>query len=83
LFEVRKNKRHIAKLPSGQLGSDAIYEVVVYNDLTSALCVLVKSLKGQCKQGFGGVSEWPKEHAWKVCIPQGIEGSNPSPTAII
>jgi len=24
------------------------------------------------------VSEWLKEHAWKVCIPQkGIEGSNP------
>ncbi len=31
----------------------------------------------------GQVSEWPKEHAWKVCIPQGIEGSNPSLTAII
>jgi hypothetical protein len=30
----------------------------------------------------GQVSEWPKEHAWKVCIPQGIEGSNPSLTAI-
>ena len=28
------------------------------------------------------MSEWPKEHAWKVCIPQGIEGSNPSLTAI-
>ena|GEM_PF-1318015 len=24
------------------------------------------------------VSEWSKEHAWKVCIPlKGIEGSNP------
>lgn len=24
------------------------------------------------------MSEWPKEHAWKVCIPQkGIKGSNP------
>jgi hypothetical protein len=24
------------------------------------------------------VSEWLKEHAWKVCIPlKGIEGSNP------
>jgi hypothetical protein len=30
----------------------------------------------------GQVSEWPKEHAWKACIPQGIEGSNPSLTAI-
>jgi hypothetical protein len=28
------------------------------------------------------VSEWLKEHAWKVCIPQkGIEGSNPSLSA--
>ena len=30
----------------------------------------------------GEMSEWPKEHAWKVCIPQGIEGSTPSLTAI-
>ncbi len=30
----------------------------------------------------GEVSEWSKEHAWKVCIPQkGIEGSNPSLSA--
>ena len=30
----------------------------------------------------GEVSEWLKEHAWKVCIPQkGIEGSNPSLSA--
>lgn len=33
-------------------------------------------------KSFGELSEWPKEHAWKVCIPQGIEGSNPSLTAI-
>ncbi|ACS93538.1 conserved hypothetical protein [Teredinibacter turnerae T7901] len=31
----------------------------------------------------GEVSEWSKEHAWKVCMSQGIEGSNPSLTAII
>jgi hypothetical protein len=31
---------------------------------------------------YGEVSEWSKEHAWKVCIPQkGIEGSNPSLSA--
>ena len=31
----------------------------------------------------GEVSEWSKEHAWKVCIPQkGIEGSNPFLSAI-
>ena len=27
------------------------------------------------------MSEWLKEHAWKVCIRQRIEGSNPSLTA--
>ena len=32
-------------------------------------------------QKFGEVSEWLKEHAWKVCIRQRIEGSNPSLTA--
>ncbi len=31
---------------------------------------------------FRELSEWSKEHAWKVCIPQkGIEGSNPSLSA--
>jgi hypothetical protein len=31
---------------------------------------------------YGEVSEWSKEHAWKVCILQkGIEGSNPSLSA--
>ncbi len=37
------------------------------------------------KQGIknGEVSEWLKEHAWKVCIRQRIEGSNPSLTAIL
>ena len=30
----------------------------------------------------GGVSEWLKEHAWKVCIGQKpIAGSNPAPSA--
>ena len=30
------------------------------------------------KQSYREVSEWLKEHAWKVCIPlKGIEGSNP------
>ena len=31
---------------------------------------------------IGEVSEWSKEHAWKACIRQRIEGSNPSLTAI-
>ena len=30
----------------------------------------------------GEVSEWSKEHAWKACVPQGTEGSNPSLSAI-
>ena len=33
------------------------------------------------KQNFGEMSEWSKEHAWKVCMSKGIEGSNPSLTA--
>ena len=36
----------------------------------------------RCWQQCGEVSEWLKEHAWKVCIRQRIEGSNPSLTAI-
>ena len=35
------------------------------------------------KKELGEVSEWSKEHAWKVCVSQGTEGSNPSLTAII
>ncbi len=31
----------------------------------------------------GEVSEWSKEHAWKVCIRKRIEGSNPSLSAIL
>ena len=34
------------------------------------------------KKELGEVSEWSKEHAWKVCVSQGTEGSNPSLTAI-
>ncbi len=30
---------------------------------------------------FGEVSERSKEHAWKVCVPHGTEGSNPSLSA--
>ena len=33
---------------------------------------------------LGDLSEWLKEHAWKVCIPlKGIEGSNPSVSATL
>ena len=28
------------------------------------------------------MAEWLKAHAWKACIPQGIQGSNPCLSAI-
>jgi hypothetical protein len=34
-----------------------------------------------CALFQGEVSEWPIEHAWKACLPQGNEGSNPSLSA--
>ena len=37
--------------------------------------------RGSAAKQYGEVSEWLKEHAWKVCIRQRIEGSNPSLTA--
>ncbi len=37
---------------------------------------------GQAAKQYGEVSEWLKEHAWKVCIRQRIGGSNPPLTAI-
>ena len=33
--------------------------------------------------GRGEMAEWLKAHAWKACIPQGIQGSNPCLSAII
>jgi hypothetical protein len=30
----------------------------------------------------GQMAEWLKAHAWKACIPQGIQGSNPCLSAI-
>ena len=30
----------------------------------------------------GEMSEWPNEHAWKACVQQCTEGSNPSLSAI-
>ena len=38
---------------------------------------------GPERKQYGEVSEWPKEHAWKVCIRKRIEGSNPSLTATL
>ena len=42
-----------------------------------------RSAKPCAKIGaHGEVAEWSKAHAWKVCIRQRIEGSNPSLSAI-
>src|SRR5947209_15095128 len=30
----------------------------------------------------GWVAEWSNAHAWKACLPQGNQGSNPCPSAI-
>ena len=38
--------------------------------------------RGVASKQCGEVSEWLKEHAWKVCIRQRIGGSNPPLTAI-
>ena len=47
--------------------------------------MLDSRLRGNDRHQFseqsGEVSEWLKEHAWKVCIRQRIEGSNPSLSA--
>ena len=45
-------------------------------------CEKVTSSRLNKSSKNGEVSEWLKEHAWKVCIRQRIEGSNPSLTAI-
>ena len=42
---------------------------------------MLKATKLKSAHSLGEVSERPKEHAWKVCIPHGIEGSNPSLSA--
>ena len=41
---------------------------------TRVPCGIMRALNGE-------VAEWSKAHAWKVCIRQRIEGSNPSLTA--
>ena len=32
---------------------------------------------------FGWVPERSIGHAWKACVPQGTEGSNPSPSVLL
>src|ERR1700722_9340153 len=41
-------------------------------------CVRFKKAHKCC----GEMAEWLKAHAWKACIPQGIQGSNPCLSAI-
>src|ERR1700743_554491 len=43
----------------------------------------VKFLRKVCSTPCSGeMAEWLKAHAWKACIPQGIQGSNPCLSAI-
>ncbi len=42
----------------------------------------LRDVKYISNKQYGEMSERLKEHAWKVCIRQRIEGSNPSLTAI-
>jgi hypothetical protein len=52
-----------------------------YKDIYFSFANSLKKRRCDFKE-TGEVSEWSKEHAWKVCIPQkGIEGSNPSLSA--
>ena len=37
---------------------------------------------GRSSKQHGEMAEWLKAHAWKACIPQGIQGSNPCLSAI-
>jgi hypothetical protein len=34
-------------------------------------------------QRLGEMAEWLKAHAWKACVPQGTQGSNPCLSAIL
>lgn len=45
-------------------------------------CVILTRFFTGWKKASGEMSEWFKEHAWKVCILQkGIAGSNPALSA--
>ncbi len=39
-------------------------------------------LQSESQVRAGEMAEWLKAHAWKACIPQGIQGSNPCLSAI-
>ena len=42
----------------------------------------LQAFGGKETKSFGEMSEWLKEHAWKVCVRKRTEGSNPSLSAI-
>src|SRR5450755_3960523 len=46
--------------------------------LTFALLLMIK---GTRRKLHGWVAEWSNAHAWKACLPQGNQGSNPCPSA--
>src|SRR5450432_3885552 len=53
-----------------------------------ARALLVRAHRGRFQEPSQGscvageVSEWPKEHDWKSCVPKGTEGSNPSLSSV-
>ncbi len=61
----------------GTGGSNPPLSVFFYNELF-AQKLFVNNLTFKLLKKNGRVSEWSKEHAWKVCVSQGTEGSNPS-----
>ena len=48
-----------------------------------ATVVNLSILRYQHYSAYGWVAEWSIAHAWKACIPKGIGGSNPPPSASI
>ncbi len=52
------------------------------NHYFSALSLAKATLNSyNWRASFGGMAEWLKAHAWKACLPNGNEGSNPSPSS--
>ena len=49
----------------------------------NATIVNLAILRYQRSSNYGWVAEWSIAHAWKACIPKGIGGSNPPPSASI
>ncbi len=54
-----------------------------YLNSTGRWFTLSRLFQGNRYENTGEMAEWSKAHAWKVCIRQRIEGSNPSLSAKI